>query len=305
MNRLKLFLLQTEQSWTLKSDREYIVGSDRDCQIPIPNSALVSARQLKFGFDTVEDFWYAEALGNNNTLIENKPLTRNLIRGETRITLAANIVLLATPEEAHQVSTSPSLETSSSPNSARSYYSEYSQSATPEEARSVISRPSLQTSSAPRNLRSDRSTYSRLENQEDRIINLGFKWFKISSPDDGVGLILNSFRLAQTYHIDCEKIHQIGDKLYEQVLAKVEAGSISDAKIRTFVYNKSGDNRRFIRISRDTVHGIRTTIFIRFLSYGDNLYLGLDVYVLGDFNWLQFLIFKALPTSILLLFSFL
>ena len=38
-------------------------------------------------------------------------------------------------------------------------------------------------------------------------------------------------------------------------------------------------------ITHDTLYGARTTVFIRFLSYGDNLYLALDTYVLGKPEW--------------------
>ena len=48
------------------------------------------------------------------------------------------------------------------------------------------------------------------------------------------------------------------------------------------------DIRKYLLVTRDTIHGNRTTVFMRFLEYGDNLYLGLDVYSLGRINWLWF-----------------
>jgi hypothetical protein len=134
------------------------------------------------------------------------------------------------------------------------------------------------------------------------IISLGFRWFKIGSPDDGVGIRLSQFDLHQTYSIDREKLDRICQKLYDRVYQSVTGGTLREGKVRSLMFRKStllhDDSRRYVLVTRDTVHGNRTTVFVRFLGYGDNLYLGLDVYSLGGFNWIRFLL-KVLLTGVL------
>lgn len=134
-------------------------------------------------------------------------------------------------------------------------------------------------------------------------VNLGFKWFRINSPEDGVGLWLSSFSLAQTYLIDQVNTQRICQKLYSCVINRIEEGSLGDAKNRMLIYRQNtfeyDDKRAYIRITRDTVRGIRTTIFVRFLNYGNNIYVGLNTYVLGSLNWFS-LFTKAFLTFVLL-----
>ncbi len=142
-----------------------------------------------------------------------------------------------------------------------------------------------------------------------RTISLGNKWFKIGSPEDGVGIEIPSFRLYQTFRLDRESLSGVCESLYDKVYRAVNEGSLGNAKSRIFVYRKDtielDDRRKYILVTKDTAHGIRTTIFIRFLSFGDNLYVGLDVYVLGGLNWFKFLLKLAfslmLVPSILLI----
>jgi hypothetical protein len=127
-----------------------------------------------------------------------------------------------------------------------------------------------------------------------KTISLGNKWFKIGSPEDGVGIEIPSFRLYQTYRLDRDRLAGICESLYDKVYQAVNEGSLGNARTRVVFYRKDtlelDDRRKYILVTRDTAHGIRTTIFIRFLSFGDNLYVGLDVYVLGGLNWLKFLL---------------
>jgi hypothetical protein len=143
--------------------------------------------------------------------------------------------------------------------------------------------------------------------REYPLVDLGWKRFKISSPEDGVGLRLNQFNLHQTYSVESSKIDVVCDKLYERVYQAVNGGVLGDAKARFLRFRKknisSEDSRTYILVVRETIHGNRTTAFIRFFGYGDNLYLGFDVYTLGDLEWwgLRGMLARVILTAILLI----
>jgi FHA domain len=97
--KLKLFLEQTGQSWTIKPNREYIVGTSQDCDIFLSNINVVAARHLKFSFSQVSNTWHVIDLGSaNGTLINNQLVTDYSITTPTRIAIAGGIILVATPE---------------------------------------------------------------------------------------------------------------------------------------------------------------------------------------------------------------
>ncbi|MBW4630878.1 MAG: FHA domain-containing protein [Iphinoe sp. HA4291-MV1] len=101
---LNLFLEQTGQSWTLRPNREYIVGSGNDCDIPLSNVNVVSAHHLKFIFHQPSNSWHVSDLGSSNgVFINNQRITDYPIQIQTRIAIAGGIFLVATPEEVRQV----------------------------------------------------------------------------------------------------------------------------------------------------------------------------------------------------------
>lgn len=114
--------------------------------------------------------------------------------------------------------------------------------------------------------------------------------FGLNAPTDGAGIELPSFSLYQTYYVDRSKLQQVCQKLYDRVFTEVKKGSLGNAKARLLTYSKNNDKRTYIVVTRDTIYQTRTTIFIRFLSYGDNLYIGLDTYVIGKLNWVALIL---------------
>lgn len=68
--------------------------------------------------------------------------------------------------------------------------------------------------------------------QPQRIVRLGFKWFKISSPDDGVGLELRGYRLLNTYDADRQKGAYAEDRV---VQIDVEKGRENSPVLKTKV----------------------------------------------------------------------
>ena len=150
-----------------------------------------------------------------------------------------------------------------------------------------------------------------------REIYLGSNPSDISDPADGAGTELPAFRLYQTYHVGKDKAHRICQKLYERVFQQVNNGSLGSAKPRLIKYierffvpisnydevYEHTESRKYIVITLDTSQDIRTTIFMRFLNYGDYLYLGVDAYLLGKVRWR--VVIKKIFISAITLISFL
>jgi pSer/pThr/pTyr-binding forkhead associated (FHA) protein len=96
---LKLYFQQGNLSWTLKPNREYIVGSDSGCDIVLPHPNIVAGRHFKLGFDTTSAYWYAQDLDSyRGILINNESVTRTMIRNQVQIQAGGGILLDAYPE---------------------------------------------------------------------------------------------------------------------------------------------------------------------------------------------------------------
>lgn len=129
---------------------------------------------------------------------------------------------------------------------------------------------------------------------------------RVNDPTDFAGLYLPGYSLYQTYAIDALKAENLSEKLYDYVSGKVQARSLGDAKAQLVIYQDEihrKDQRKFIVVTRDTLRETRATVFIRFLRYGDNVYLGIDTYILGGLNKFVFNLIFFL-TVILPLFCF-
>lgn len=96
--QLKLFLEQTGQTWTLKPSRAYIIGSGEGCDISLAQTIGVAPQHFKLSFDPVANQWSVEDLGSSGTVINGQPIIQAAITAQTRISIAGNLVLVATPE---------------------------------------------------------------------------------------------------------------------------------------------------------------------------------------------------------------
>ena len=100
MPNLKL-IVQNEKgtSYTLRPNREYIVGSSKsECQILLTDDQ-VSGQHLKFCFNQNENTWYINDLGSaRGTFVNNQRVTSLPIRTQTHIVLAQTSKLVAIPE---------------------------------------------------------------------------------------------------------------------------------------------------------------------------------------------------------------
>ncbi len=98
MNELKLVIEQTGQSYTLKPNREYIIGSGSDCDISLPYVNVVANQHLKLSFEQFSQTWHAVDLGSGSgTFVDNQQIIDYPIQYQTRIALASGIFLVATP----------------------------------------------------------------------------------------------------------------------------------------------------------------------------------------------------------------
>ena len=97
--KLKLVAEQTGQSWTLKPKRDYIIGSDADCDINLERPDIVGNKHLKISFNPNINSWYLYDLGSSTgTYVDQQKVNDHPINSQTRIGLGNNYFLTAAPE---------------------------------------------------------------------------------------------------------------------------------------------------------------------------------------------------------------
>lgn len=112
----------------------------------------------------------------------------------------------------------------------------------------------------------------------------------IHDPTDFAGIRQSSFSIARTYVVGKEQLPETCDDLYTHVINKLNSEAVGKISLRTTDYLDSLQRgkeapRRYIVIESNTNRGTRSSIFIRFLPFGDNLYVGIESYVLGTIDW--------------------
>jgi hypothetical protein len=252
------------KTYTLNSNREYVLGCGEDCDIPLGLADAGSTEYLKLIYNAVESAWYAyESNVNSFMTVDGQRKTICPIEKEVKICISNQFFLTVVPLGEIGASKPTSL---TSGTQIPQYPVEKFGNTIP-------------------------------------IIDLGWKWFKISSPSDGVGIRLSDFDLYQTYVVKRDRLNDLCEMLYQRVFKSVSDGTLQEARVRLLQYSKStftqSDTRKYLLITRDTIQGNRTTVFLRFLEFGNNLYVGLDVYSLGRINWFTFLV-RIVATNLLL-----
>lgn len=129
----------------------------------------------------------------------------------------------------------------------------------------------------------------------------------IRDPLEFAGARQHNFCIAQTYEVDKEQLPNICNELYSHVLEKLRVESVGKVSVKINKYldanlqEKEGP-RPYIVVSYETSRSTRCNMFIRFLPFGDNLYIGVDSYVLGPLNWWDIilrLILTLIPLGIM------
>jgi hypothetical protein len=97
--QLKVFSEQTNQSWTLKPQRDYVIGSGSECDLPLPYPNIVDSRHLRLYFDKYTQTWQAQDLvSSKGTFIDSQRITDYQITSKTRIAVGGSIFITVTPE---------------------------------------------------------------------------------------------------------------------------------------------------------------------------------------------------------------
>jgi hypothetical protein len=140
-----------------------------------------------------------------------------------------------------------------------------------------------------------------------RLFNRGF--FDRTDPFQNIGENIPNLSMYHLYsNIDQNKIPEIRTTIYNRIINKVtnslpdktsiELISFADKKLEHIE-----GSRDYIIITNETPRKTRSTIAIRCLSYGGNLYLGVDSFALGSTNQRNFIAriyFSIIPLAILI-----
>ena len=283
--QLRIFLETTGQSWTLKPGREYLMGTSPDCDItltPIDDSIAY----IKFKFDQVGSFWHIENLQKADfvTLLNTQRLTRSIIQTQSQLKVVGQSIVLSPEMAVVQPQAYPQNNYPSTEQPIPSL-NKFLQKAAGYAKKTSAGAEKIIDSAGDKY---DKYIGNYTQNtQGKKLIQLSRSG--ISSPTDGAGIPLLTFSLATTFQIDRSEVSRICKRLYENVDKKINNGSLGKGRSRIVTYclcenPKPEYKRDYILVSYTTHDEVRTTILIRFLESGDNLFLGIDTYVLGKTN---------------------
>ncbi|MBW4635288.1 MAG: FHA domain-containing protein [Iphinoe sp. HA4291-MV1] len=275
MINLNLFWEQEGRSWTLQPNREYFVGSDLNCEIPLTNVG-VDSQHLKFSFDPINNVWYVHNLSVNGIFINNQRITNYPIGTQTRILVTNLVNLVATPETSNtttvQQPQAQQLQASTwtAPMSATSNI--------------VTGTGNIQRATIVNNIQ---------EITIEKFINRGF--FDREHPEELRGYFLRGFSISNNQDVDWEnqsKLTQVRHDLYEEIYKTLVDFKKHDSyleeklyfrivKYIDYKYQISDRERLYIEIVLDTIRNTKISTLCRFFINGNNLYIAADSYALG------------------------
>ncbi len=317
--QLKVLIEATGKSWTLKPGREYLMGTSPDCDIMV-ESIDDSIAFIKFKFDGIGSLWHIENLKKDSTtLLNNQRLTRSIIQAQSQLKVVGQSIVLmpeaivAPTQVSRQVPQYQRAATQdgSSLNPIVDKAAEYAKIGI---AGAEKLFKNVQAAANDMNERSiDRDRYVRNNSKSGSgVIEIGYAG--LSSPTDGAGVNLPGFSMSTTMKVDRSKVAEICEQLYEHVNHEINDGTLGNAQSRIVTYvldrarEEERESRRYILATHNTKNDVRTTIFIRFLGSGDNLFVGIDVYILGQLDsqlygsrqWSTFLLILISPFTLFL-----
>jgi|GEM_PF-3806503 len=133
--------------------------------------------------------------------------------------------------------------------------------------------------------------------------------FDRSDPAESIGIILPGFSLYHLYSdIDHQKLSKVSQEVYDRILHKLQttAPQYVSSTIVNYADRKHRaleGARNYIIVTRETPRKTRATILARCLTHGNNLYVGVESYVLGSLDkWgiLRRVLFSFIPLLLLL-----
>lgn len=154
------------------------------------------------------------------------------------------------------------------------------------------------------------TSMKQASNRVQRPFNRNF--FDRSDPAASIGIELSGFSLYYLYSdLGIEKVKKVQQELYNRVYSKIDekvkSSDIIDVSYNIYQYvdnqhqHKEGA-RDYLEVVRETPRGTRATVLARFLTYGDDLFLSVSSYVMGEQDNGKFLqrVLFSLPLLLLL-----
>lgn len=133
--------------------------------------------------------------------------------------------------------------------------------------------------------------------------------FDRSDPAQSIGVNLPGFSLYHLYSdIDQQKLSKVSQEVYDRVVHKLQSTapkhvSFMVVNYADHKYRALEGTRDYIIVTRETPRKTRATILARCLTHGNNLYVGVESYVLGSLDkWglLRRVLFSLIPLLLLL-----
>lgn len=141
-----------------------------------------------------------------------------------------------------------------------------------------------------------------------KLFNRG--WLDRKDPVEGLGGHVQAFSVSRVFQMtDNDQVLKVSSDIYEEVVADLQRGSLADTKCSVVAHEDAQlqgteEPRKYITLSRETARGTRITLLMRFIPHGRFMYMGVDSYVLGAFDWWAFTWrFLALMALLFYIFS--
>ncbi|ACK74158.1 hypothetical protein PCC7424_5596 (plasmid) [Gloeothece citriformis PCC 7424] len=251
MNTLRLSIENQDKSWTLKPDREYIIGCDTDCHISLPEEEI-SEQQLKFDFDPQRNIWYVYNLDDSDSVyINSQSLTEYPITHPSYISVGNKLTFVVTPEGFD----------------------------------SSISHTKFQELLTLKYI--NRVFFDKEDPEQLRgtwLKNFSFSFNRNLA-------LIDRFSKRRIAFKDQSKLYTVREDLYKDILIRLDEYKKNDYHLteqlhfklinyRDYKYENDRD-RIYLEIVRNTIRCTKITTFLRFFVNGDNLYIAADSYALG------------------------
>jgi len=114
------------------------------------------------------------------------------------------------------------------------------------------------------------------------------RFLDITDPAEFLGFGLSNFDISISYPVPTEireRLGSIQQEFYTEISRKIQEEKLGNTKCKVLDYQDSKvvyeNPRRYLKIEYSTARKTQVTSLVRCLISGDNLYIGLDSYVLG------------------------